>query len=1480
MPLLGRKIYSCLKPLNDVKPDETVYTIPHTKEQFRSKAEYEKQLSVYNDKVWTCQCTGHINLTHEEAWNSEKAVLKVVKSQFAKCFEKPVLEIVHHNMLSLDQLVDKAWLTVHQVICVGEKVSLKVKNAGKSIQGVVTQIDSSSTVTNPASNCSSPSSDKENTSEDCKEGSPKKWTLPKLLPYTYTLKLEDDTIIVSVPASDITRNEKLPSKELMRLFIRSTGIRHGVNSSSPWVVNDSYVKKYSLPSKFADLFVSPAKMAEAASRAIEEASKKRKHKKQANGTKAKKMKLDSSSKVSGSDKKKKSNSFVKKMKHAEKSLKKKSPKKEKKSIEIIDLGSSEDSSDEEVLANIKKRLDSDDDTPLYKLASPKKLKHVSNSDSDSDSPLYMLVKSPKKKLSTSKQCTPKKSKGDKMLKKSPSKSGKKTPTKSNKKKGLKQMTLLDIAKKKGMKTPVKNLNKKIRAPSPPRTPPIVKRLLNLHKNNEKVKFGLLVKRAILVLDAKQRAKLPVEIKELVQKKYEIHQEKRMMEKMTPEEKEAFLQMKRKKEKQRQLERLKELRRRFEDQGLNLSPLPIPKPVATPDGLPNEAFGDVAMVTEFISCYGGLLMPEDKYPIHTDALMKALVSGKSGYGYLTRVLVILLQTLLQDQLAEGYSELKVQLSDIPVNNYTVSELVRLCLRKNDTDDCDSEESFEEEDQEVPDGIIELLEQHELFELDPLQKLEVLKGLCLRILGSYSVQDYMEEKQKESSALYRKMQQEQKKKNDELRAEKEKRKEQQQGKEEKEDKSVTKEENANSDDGSKPGLTLTSFYGIQNSNSTTGEGTTNTSVDSEVEGDNLASVVKRRRMMVAQAAVEREKKEKERRLILEKEYEEERKLKEKEKFDEQFKTGITLAKKVLRTSPIGTDRNHCRYWIFNSCTPGLFIEKGRGTPHAGQNLWFTFDSVKDLEKLMSSLHPQGARESALRQEVKKNYDNISKNIIQAQRTNLELRDSDGEVEMLAGFRKELLDTELRLRNGGLGGVPDFAKWEEKILSTKDISELGSCLKDVQAHVLEKFLKGFMKPKVPKAQTTIIHNTEDNVKDEEVYGDEDDEDDKKASSRIAQWRDAIDSCQTLSRLHVLLGMFDSCIKWEKSAENAKCKICRKKSGEDNLLLCDECNQAFHMYCLRPALTYVPKGDWFCPACIPASQRRVRTPRYKESHDYALFEAEEDEEEPEQEKIEHEENCVVCGKDQELLACYTCPSVYHLDCHDPPLRRSPRGVWTCSDCKTGGPTKGTRSRKGKRPQRRAVVKSKYVPETSSDESNNESEKENTEDDITPQRVRRQKKTTKRKSPVKRSRRSNEDSEESFSYSRTNKRAPSELSICEDILARLTKHASSWPFVHPVNKRDVPDYYSVIKHPMDFQTIRQKLMRLSYSSAQEFIKDIALVFKNCSDYNKVDTDVYKCMEQMEKEFMRLLGDSLPFYSYSRNTTSVDDGGRRRGKKT
>ena len=37
MPLLGNRPFHQAKPLHDLKPGEKVYTIEHTKEQFRSK---------------------------------------------------------------------------------------------------------------------------------------------------------------------------------------------------------------------------------------------------------------------------------------------------------------------------------------------------------------------------------------------------------------------------------------------------------------------------------------------------------------------------------------------------------------------------------------------------------------------------------------------------------------------------------------------------------------------------------------------------------------------------------------------------------------------------------------------------------------------------------------------------------------------------------------------------------------------------------------------------------------------------------------------------------------------------------------------------------------------------------------------------------------------------------------------------------------------------------------------------------------------------------------------------------------------------------------------------------------------------------------------------------------------------------------------------------------------------------------------------
>lgn len=55
MPLLGKKAISQIRPLTDIKPDETIYTIAHTQEQFRSR-EYPLHLAIFASKMAAVLC--------------------------------------------------------------------------------------------------------------------------------------------------------------------------------------------------------------------------------------------------------------------------------------------------------------------------------------------------------------------------------------------------------------------------------------------------------------------------------------------------------------------------------------------------------------------------------------------------------------------------------------------------------------------------------------------------------------------------------------------------------------------------------------------------------------------------------------------------------------------------------------------------------------------------------------------------------------------------------------------------------------------------------------------------------------------------------------------------------------------------------------------------------------------------------------------------------------------------------------------------------------------------------------------------------------------------------------------------------------------------------------------------------------------------------------------------------------------------------
>ncbi|XP_078034560.1 TATA-box binding protein associated factor 1 isoform X1 [Augochlora pura] len=66
----------------------------------------------------------------------------------------------------------------------------------------------------------------------------------------------------------------------------------------------------------------------------------------------------------------------------------------------------------------------------------------------------------------------------------------------------------------------------------------------------------------------------------------------------------------------------------------------------------------------------------------------------------------------------------------------------------------------------------------------------------------------------------------------------------------------------------------------------------------------------------------------------------------------------------------------------------------------------------------------------------------------------------------------------------------------------------------------------------------------------------------------------------------------------------------------------------------------------------------------------------------------------------------------------------------------------------------------------------------------------------------------------------------------KLKSMTEAWPFLKPVNKKLVKDYYTVIKRPMDLETISKKVSAHKYHSRHEFLRDIEQILENCTIYN------------------------------------------------
>ncbi|XP_011095408.1 uncharacterized protein LOC105174876 [Sesamum indicum] len=95
-----------------------------------------------------------------------------------------------------------------------------------------------------------------------------------------------------------------------------------------------------------------------------------------------------------------------------------------------------------------------------------------------------------------------------------------------------------------------------------------------------------------------------------------------------------------------------------------------------------------------------------------------------------------------------------------------------------------------------------------------------------------------------------------------------------------------------------------------------------------------------------------------------------------------------------------------------------------------------------------------------------------------------------------------------------------------------------------------------------------------------------------------------------------------------------------------------------------------------------------------------------------------------------------------------------------------------------------------------------------------------------------------------------------ELILDKLQKKDIYGVYAEPVDPEELPDYHDVIKHPMDFATVRSKLGNGSYATLEQFESDVFLICSNAMQYNAPDTIYHKQARSIKelaiKEFHKI----------------------------
>ncbi|CAG13929.1 unnamed protein product, partial [Tetraodon nigroviridis] len=90
-------------------------------------------------------------------------------------------------------------------------------------------------------------------------------------------------------------------------------------------------------------------------------------------------------------------------------------------------------------------------------------------------------------------------------------------------------------------------------------------------------------------------------------------------------------------------------------------------------------------------------------------------------------------------------------------------------------------------------------------------------------------------------------------------------------------------------------------------------------------------------------------------------------------------------------------------------------------------------------------------------------------------------------------------------------------------------------------------------------------------------------------------------------------------------------------------------------------------------------------------------------------------------------------------------------------------------------------------------------------------------------------------------------------LIRQLQRKDPSAFFSFPVTDLVAPGYSSIIKRPMDFSTMKDKVKKECYKSLDELMVDFKIMCENAMIYNKPDTIYHKAARKLLHSGMKIL---------------------------